>query len=110
MSVARPGDGKSQDVPITWVAYDRELLKAAGAACWRSIDGKLFGFAFGCPCGCGYHYIPVTRGAPRQAEHVWGWDGDEAKPTLAPSICNTGCQWHGYLKGGVFTPTPARRG
>ena len=36
-----------------------------------------------------------TPGGPR----VWGWDGNEDKPTLMPSIHALG-QWHGYLREG----------
>jgi len=31
----------------------------------------------------------------------WHWDGDEAAPTLSPSIHHVGC-WHGHLKKGRF--------
>jgi hypothetical protein len=42
--------------------------------------------------------IPIIRGTcgvPR----IWGWDGNEDKPTITPSILATG-QWHGYLRDG----------
>ena len=36
-------------------------------------------------------------------EQAWKWDGNEAKPTLTPSILRkSGCRWHGYLTGGEF--------
>lgn len=34
-------------------------------------------------------------GGPR----IWGWDGNEEKPTITPSINATG-QWHGYMRAG----------
>jgi len=40
----------------------------------------------------------VRRGAPG-GDRVWGWDGNEDKPTLTPSIYHVGV-WHGYLRAG----------
>jgi hypothetical protein len=42
--------------------------------------------------------VEVTRGAPG-GNRVWGWDGNEDKPTLTPSIHAVG-SWHGYLRAG----------
>ena len=42
--------------------------------------------------------IKVQRGAPGGLR-VWGWDGNEDKPTIAPSIHCPGL-WHGYLEAG----------
>lgn len=36
------------------------------------------------------------EGGPR----VWGWDGNEEAPTLAPSILDNSTGWHGYLRNG----------
>lgn len=59
------------------------------------------GFAFVCPCGCGNEgWLPVVRGEAR--DHRWGWDGNSGKPTLTPSVLQTGCQWHGHLTAGVW--------
>lgn len=30
---------------------------------------------------------------------IWGWDGNELKPTLTPSIHAPG-EWHGFLRNG----------
>ncbi len=35
------------------------------------------------------------RGIPRE----WGWDGNEERPTLVPSILNER-EWHGHLQEG----------
>lgn len=44
--------------------------------------------------------LRIQKGPPG-GERVWGWDGDEEKPTLTPSIHCPG-EWHGYLKSGVL--------
>lgn len=82
----------------------------AGHAIYVRRDGKIVGIQFGCPCGCGAHY-----GATFLPPNNWTFDGNEAKPTVNPSL---GCypagqkvsavgpdgtyHWHGYLKAGVF--------
>lgn len=49
--------------------------------------------------GCGGpDALKIQRGAPG-GERVWGWNGDEEKPTLTPSIHDVG-RWHGYLTAG----------
>jgi len=42
--------------------------------------------------------IPIQKG-PAGGPRVWGWDGNEEKPTLTPSI-HAPDQWHGYLRAG----------
>lgn len=42
--------------------------------------------------------IKVIRGEPG-GERVWGWDGNEDKPTLKPSIHSPDV-WHGHLVSG----------
>lgn len=42
--------------------------------------------------------IGVARGSS-QMPKVWGWDGNEDKPTLQPSI-HTLEHWHGWLRNG----------
>jgi hypothetical protein len=42
--------------------------------------------------------IQIQRGKPG-GHRVWGWDGNEDKPTLTPSINATG-QWHGWMRAG----------
>ena len=42
--------------------------------------------------------LRIQKGEPGGAR-VWGWDGNEEKPTLTPSIHAPG-EWHGYLRNG----------
>ena len=42
--------------------------------------------------------IPCQKGPPG-GDRVWGWDGNEEKPTLDPSINYVG-HWHGWLRAG----------
>lgn len=42
--------------------------------------------------------IGVRRGEPG-GSRVWGWDGNEAKPTITPSI-HAIDRWHGFLTAG----------
>ena len=42
--------------------------------------------------------IEVCEGVPG-GDRVWGWDGNEDKPTLTPSIHHVGV-WHGFLRAG----------
>jgi hypothetical protein len=67
---------------------------------YHSDKDKTAGMAFICPCGCGREgYLPF-RPAPSPS---WEFDGNIESPTLHPSIQQVGgCQWHGWLKAGVF--------
>ena len=72
---------------------------------WKdSWDG---GLACRCPCGCGAEmYLPVRpAGTSRGDSPEWEFDGNREKPTLRPSVFNSGlpCQWHGWLRNGVWT-------
>lgn len=63
-------------------------------------DGDKTGILFRCPCGCGDNLGVDFAGEPAPR---WTWDGNEARPTISPSIRRVGgCGWHGWLKGGVF--------
>lgn len=42
--------------------------------------------------------LQIQRGQPG-GPRVWGWNGDEEKPTLTPSI-HAPNQWHGFLRAG----------
>ena len=58
---------------------------------------------FMCPCGCGsLGSIRVTRDQAYSGEdHLWIWNLNPERPTLAPSIRRTaGCGFHGLLTGG----------
>lgn len=47
----------------------------------------------------GFDALRCYRGADRGIPREWGWDGNEDRPTLVPSILNEG-EWHGHLQGG----------
>ena len=73
---------------------------AAGAIELREVEGEVRGFAFRCPCGCGQEsWLPVNRG-----QNGWNWDGNRERPTLSPSVLQSGlpCKWHGYLRNGQW--------
>lgn len=81
---------------------------APGAIEIRSLYGEVRGLACRCPCGCGEELWLPTRpaGSPDKGSHPrWEYDGDRERPTIHPSVHNTGlpCQWHGWLKAGVWT-------
>ena len=77
---------------------------APGTAWWmrhfQDPANRITHLYFVCPCGCGDVFgIPVTQ----KGSGVWNWDGDEALPTLTPSILRkVGCKWHGHLTKGIF--------
>lgn len=48
--------------------------------------------------------IQVKRG-PAGGDRVWGWDGNEERPTITPSIWHKGV-WHGHLQNGRFNSCP----
>jgi Family of unknown function (DUF6527) len=92
------------------IVEDLPFEAPAGHAMFvRDGAGKIVGFIFGCPCGCGSHY----GGSTVLSKSGWTWDGNEQKPTMSPSW---GCcpnhespvgpdgtyHWHGFLKAGVF--------
>lgn len=78
-------------------------------------DAQPHMIAFGCPCGSCQNesvvihncYLNIT--VPGQDKEsvdghpAWQWDGNWDAPTLTPSIQRHGsCEWHGYLRSGVF--------
>lgn len=72
-----------------------------GAIECREMNGRVAGFAFRCPCGCGLEsWLPVDQPNPA---HCWQWNGDRERPTLKPSVLNP-CSWHGFLTDGVWRP------
>lgn len=76
-----------------------------GDARWAVSDeaGREVSLLFCCPCGCGD--LAAVSVFDDGFGKFWSWDGDRNKPTLDPSIQKTtGCQWHGWLRGGFFVP------
>lgn len=61
---------------------------------------------YNCPCGCGTAgALPLVQPLTEAHDnHTWGWDGNEQKPTLTPSIRRTiECKFHGHLQNGVWS-------
>lgn len=42
--------------------------------------------------------LRIQKGEPGGVR-IWGWDGNEEKPTIKPSIHALG-EWHGFLQNG----------
>jgi len=75
----------------------RNARDIPGAYDVRSIEGKVAGLGFICPCGCGTEsWLPLDDG-----RRGWHWNGNPDAPVLTPSVFNSGlpCQWHGWLGG-----------
>lgn len=85
---------------------------APGTAAWvRRLggpeDGAICAIDYVCPCGCsGVYQLPV---ATQQGPGVWQWDGNQAEPTITPSIDLLSVdhlpnhkRWHGFLRKGEF--------
>lgn len=79
-----------------------------GAFLWEERDGRR-SMLFMMPGEDFLRSIEVNRG-DALGNGVWGWDGDEEKPTLTPSIlaydrAGNGQRiehWHGFLTAGRF--------
>ncbi|WP_425354930.1 DUF6527 family protein [Oceaniglobus trochenteri] len=58
---------------------------------------------FNCPCGCGLRSFLAFDDGVNPSPH-WKWDGNRERPTLSPSVFNTGmpCRWHGWLRQGEW--------
>lgn len=51
--------------------------------------------------GIAFDALKCFKGADRGIEREWGWDGNEDRPTLVPSILDgSGGGWHGHLQDG----------
>ena len=95
-------------VPVTIHATLSELKAGPpGGVKFQQPDpefGDPWGIMFQCPCGCGnLGWLPVRN--PENVTHPsWEWNGDKQRPTLNPSVYNTGmpCKWHGWLRSGEW--------
>lgn len=67
-------------------------------------EGEETSLWFLCPCGCGAaSRITVGhRHKPRAHGPTWEWNGSTTEPTLQPSVNQTGCGWHGWLRDGYW--------
>jgi hypothetical protein len=59
-------------------------------------------FWFVCPGPCQAPGVLALRPVVDGSAQSWDFDGNEAAPTLHPSINHIGC-WHGWLRAGEFT-------
>lgn len=65
-------------------------------------DGSV-GMWFFCPCGCeGPCRVSIRKGAKPAHEPSWAWNGSLTEPTLAPSVRQLNCGWHGWLRNGYW--------
>ena len=71
------------------------------ARCWKKLtDAEGLAGAFAMPGGTGER---PRRASDPSILQVWGWDGNEDKPTLTPSIHvfeGERTIWHGYATAG----------
>jgi hypothetical protein len=85
------------DVPVG--TFDIEEARLKG----RPVTARIM---FVCPAGkrCGVFLGPAFQAKPSDGDpNVWGWDGNDERPTLTPSInCVGGCGWHGFITAGVM--------
>lgn len=58
---------------------------------------------FYCPCGCGVRRCIIV-GIRQQSVAIpsWNWNGSLRDPSLTPSVNQTGCGWHGWLRDGYW--------
>lgn len=95
------------DLPATLVE-DIDALRRdrrAGAFDYVPSIDEPKGMRFICPCGCGGESYMAFEGHGSPGP-TWTWDGNRERPTLTPSVFNTGmpCRWHGFLTAGVWRP------
>lgn len=92
-----------------------EIGSQCNPGCWRIVryspDSGFAPYAAGidfvCPCGCGdaiWLPLRLTNARANEERPEWQWDGNEAAPTLTPSIRRLErCRWHGYLTNGQWS-------
>lgn len=66
------------------------------------MDEKRAKFWFNCPRKPGHECMVLLKPWPISAP-TWTWDGNEAAPTLSPSINCSECGWHGFIQNGQMT-------
>ena len=89
--------------PSCWFDGEARWISTPGAMIRvDNGDGTLFGFNVACP-GCGQiGTIPVSPKSRVRWDVTGGNVGDVTTLSLAPSILKRCCNWHGFLKSGVF--------
>jgi Family of unknown function (DUF6527) len=96
-----------EPVVMTQVARANvDLLDKAGEFAWADENGKRYIMIAlpqptpENPDNYIINYIPVIFGSNISGKS-WGWDGNEDKPTLTPSIHCVG-HWHGWVRAGIL--------
>lgn len=76
---------------------------------WKDLVREVNGESVRCQGICARYpggsvaHLPVRPIPPELSDlnggHSWGWDGNETKPTLQPSVNIVG-SWHGWIRAG----------
>ena len=97
------------DPPNTdwWTSEILAVLKSPGDFFWlRDGAGGITDIVIRIPGDEGGTIAPIPVNHGQATQNRWGWDGNEEKPTLQPSIWrNQGLpshrnEWHGHLQAG----------
>ena len=71
----------------------------------QKIPNKKAGMLFVCPGCC---HLAALAFVKIDLHAVWMFDGNEAEPSLTPSVVHAkelgGCGWHGFLEQGFWKP------
>jgi hypothetical protein len=83
---------------ITCRRVDFGKIEAVGDFCFRMDSDTIGTLYIWLPGTSGPDALRIQKGSAG-GERVWGWDGDQDKPTTTPSIHAIN-EWHGYLRAG----------
>ena len=86
----------TESIPTRKVAFGK--MAQPGDFCFSEERDTLYIWL---PGVSGPDALQIRIGPTPDAPRVWGWDGNEDRPTLQPSILDPG-KWHGYLKSGFL--------
>lgn len=84
---------------------DRQMFLASHlpGAIHFDLAGAEMALWFFCPCGCGTKSrISIGRDVKPTCTPSWEFRGTLNDPTLSPSVNQTLCGWHGWLRGGYW--------
>lgn len=78
-----------------------------GVSFYTAPDGAKAGLQMPCPCGCGVVQTMPFR--PWRGNPGWQWDGNEASPTVTPTLVfyagdGVSVHWRGTMTAGVLAP------
>jgi hypothetical protein len=70
---------------------------------WRAEDGRYGRMLWlWCPGCAEAHAVEVGPAQLAAGAPLWQWNGDEAKPTISPSILVYGLPCHSYVRDGMI--------